>query len=136
MYLAPFKYLSFYRYCLSNLLALDLKGRVFHCATPEQLAADPSQVSICMPTGDLYLQSQVRARVCVCLSVRVHPPPACSQPVSLTKKHTTEHQPGRRVEEHWHSQPDGTLLPGARLPLPALLEEEDLEKRKALLLYT
>jgi hypothetical protein len=37
-YLAPFKYLSFYRYCLQNLLSLDLKGRVFDCYTPEQLA--------------------------------------------------------------------------------------------------
>jgi len=45
-------------YCLQNLLALDLEGRVFHCATPEQLAADPTLVSICLPTGDLYLQSQ------------------------------------------------------------------------------
>lgn len=58
VYLAPFKYMSFYRYCLQNLLALDLKGRTFHCATPEQLAQDPGSISICMPTGDLYLQSQ------------------------------------------------------------------------------
>jgi len=43
-YLAPFKYLSFYRYCLQNLLALDLEGRVFNCYTPEQMAAS-GQVS-------------------------------------------------------------------------------------------
>ncbi|GAB5036054.1 atp-binding cassette sub-family g member 2-like, partial [Nannochloropsis oceanica] len=57
-YLAPFKYLSFYRYCLQNLLALDLKGRTFDCPTPEQLMADPTLVSICLPSGDMYLQSQ------------------------------------------------------------------------------
>ncbi|EWM20670.1 atp-binding cassette sub-family g member 2 [Nannochloropsis gaditana] len=56
-YLAPFKYLSFYRYCLQNLLSLDLKGRVFDCYTPEQLAVS-GKVAICLPTGDLYLESQ------------------------------------------------------------------------------
>ncbi|KAM3570514.1 hypothetical protein VYU27_007416 [Nannochloropsis oceanica] len=57
VYLAPFKWLSFYRYCLQNLLALDLEGRVFNCFTPEEIAAS-GQVSICLPTGDLYLSSQ------------------------------------------------------------------------------
>ena len=53
-----FHHLLHHSYCLQNLLALDLEGRVFHCATPEQLVADPTLVSICLPTGDLYLQSQ------------------------------------------------------------------------------
>lgn len=46
------------RYCLQNLLALDLHNRVFDCPTPEELMADPTLVSICLPTGDMYLQSQ------------------------------------------------------------------------------
>jgi len=48
----------YHSYCLQNLLALDLKGRTFDCPTPEQLMADPTLVSICLPSGDMYLQSQ------------------------------------------------------------------------------
>jgi len=37
VYLSPFKYLSFFRYALENLMALDLQGRTFKCPTPEEM---------------------------------------------------------------------------------------------------
>ena len=48
MYLSPFKYLSFFRYALENLMALDLQGRTFNCPSPAEMVRTHTRRHACL----------------------------------------------------------------------------------------